>query len=313
MNKWIILSCLLIPLLMAGCSSPAEINTIRVAVLPVLDALPIHVAQAQGYFEEQGLEVEIISVSSAPERDALMQSRQVEAILNEVVSTIFYNQAETRVVSVRFLRAASPDYPLFRILAAKDSGISSVEDLKGVEIGISEGTVIQYTTERILQNAGLTDQEIIGIAVPRIPDRIALLVSGELAAANLPDPAASAAILQGAVPVIDDTTIPSISHSVLTFDAEVLSENPETIKRFLLAIEKAVEDINSDKDSWTDLMIELGLLPPVLVGSYSLPDFPTASVPSQSQFNDAVDWALERGLISAPVDYSSSVSGEFLP
>lgn len=313
MNKWIILSCLLIPLLMAGCSSPAEINTIRVAVLPVLDALPIHVAQAQGYFEEQGLEVEIISVSSAPERDALMQSRQVEAILNEVVSTIFYNQAETRVVSVRFLRAASPDYPLFRILAAKDSGISSVEDLKGVEIGISEGTVIQYTTERILQNAGLTDQEIIGIAVPRIPDRIALLVSGELAAANLPDPAASAAILQGAVPVIDDTTIPSISHSVLTFDAEVLSENPETIKRFLLAIERAVEDINSDKDSWTDLMIELGLLPPVLVGSYSLPDFPTASVPSQSQFNDAVDWALERGLISAPVDYSSSVSGEFLP
>lgn len=313
MNKWIILSCLLIPLLMAGCSSPAEINIIRVAVLPVLDALPIHVAQAQGYFEEQGLEVEIISVSSAPERDALMQSRQVEAILNEVVSTIFYNQAETRVVSVRFLRAASPDYPLFRILAAKDSGISSVEDLKGVEIGISEGTVIQYTTERILQNAGLTDQEIIGIAVPRIPDRIALLVSGELAAANLPDPAASAAILQGAVPVIDDTTIPSISHSVLTFDAEVLSENPETIKRFLLAIEKAVEDINSDKDSWTDLMIELGLLPPVLVGSYSLPDFPTASVPSQSQFNDAVDWALERGLISAPVDYSSSVSGEFLP
>lgn len=313
MNKWIILSCLLIPLLMAGCSSPAEINTIRVAVLPVLDALPIHVAQAQGYFEEQGLEVEIISVSSAPERDALMQSRQVEAILNEVVSTIFYNQAETRVVSVRFLRAASPDYPLFRILAAKDSGISSVEDLKGVEIGISEGTVIQYTTERILQNAGLTDQEIIGIAVPRIPDRIALLVSGELAAANLPDPAASAAILQGAVPVIDDTTIPSISHSVLTFDAEVLSENPETIKRFLLAIERAVEDINSDKDSWTDLMIELGLLPPVLVGSYSLPDFPTASVPSQAQFNDAVDWALERGLISAPVDYSSSVSGEFLP
>lgn len=313
MNKWIILSCLLIPLLMAGCSSPADINTIRVAVLPVLDALPIHVAQAQGYFEEQGLEVEIISVSSAPERDALMQSRQVEAILNEVVSTIFYNQAETRVVSVRFLRAASPDYPLFRILAAKDSGISSVEDLKGVEIGISEGTVIQYTTERILQNAGLTDQEIIGIAVPRIPDRIALLVSGELAAANLPDPAASAAILQGAVPVIDDTTIPSISHSVLTFDAEVLSENPETIKRFLLAIEKAVEDINSDKDSWTDLMIELGLLPPALVGSYSLPDFPTASVPSQAQFNDAVDWALERGLISAPVDYSSSVSGEFLP
>ena len=62
MKKWILLSSLIL-LLAAGCSSGPEMNTLRVAVLPVLDALPIHVAQSQGYFEEQGLEVEIISVS----------------------------------------------------------------------------------------------------------------------------------------------------------------------------------------------------------------------------------------------------------
>jgi len=312
MKKSIIILSLL-TILLVGCSGGQEVNTIRVAVLPVLDALPIHVAQAQGYFEDQGLEVEIIPVSSAPERDALMQSGQVEAILNEVVSTIFYNQEEARVISVRFLRAASPEYPLFRILAAKGSGITSVDDLKGIEIGISEGTVIQYTTERMLQHAGLQSEDIIGIAIPKIPDRIALLTSGELAAANLPDPAASAAILGGAVPVIDDTTIPEISHSVLTFNASVAMENPQTLQRFLIAIEEAVKDINADKDAWTDLMVELNLLPEPLVGKYTIPDFPTAGVPTEAQFNDAVDWALEKDLISAPVNYSTSVSGEYLP
>jgi len=313
MRSRFLLGLLLFSLILIGCRGQAETNTVRVAVLPVLDALPIHVAAAQGYYQDQGLEVVIVPVSSAPERDALMQSGQVDAILNEVVSTIFYNQEESRVVSVRFLRAASSEYPLFRILAAKDSGIRTVEDLKGVEVGISEGTVIHYTTQRMLQNAGLVEDEIQTIAIPKIPDRIALLVSGELAAANLPDPAASAAILQGAVAVVDDTTVPEISHSVLTFNAEMAADNPQTVRRFLQAIEQAVVDINADKNAWIDLMVELELLPPPLVGKYAIPDFPTASVPSQEQFNDAVNWALELGFISSPVEYQRSVSADYLP
>lgn len=304
---------LLLLVFLIGCSPEPEVNSVKVAVLPVLDALPLYVALEQGYFANEGLEVELVPISSAPERDSLMQSRQVDAILNEIVSTLFYNKTESNVVIVRFLRTATAEYPLFRILAAKDSGITSVEDLKGVEIGISEGTVIQYTTDRILQNAGLTADEIVGVAIPKIPDRIALLASGELLAANLPDPAASAALLQGSVMIIDDTTIPEVSNSVLTFSAEMVSDNPETIRLFLKAVERAVEDINSNKDQWLDLMLEQGLLPPPLIGNYSIPDFPTASVPSQEQFIDAMEWALDLGLITEPVDYFSSVSAEYLP
>ncbi len=313
MKPKFLLVLILILAFLVGCSPEPEVNSVKVAVLPVLDALPLYVAVEQGYFAEEGLDVELIPVASAPERDALMQSGQVDAILNEIVSTLFYNKEDTSVVIVRFLRVATEEYPLFRILAAKDSGITSVEDLKGVEIGISEGTVIQYTTDRILQNAGLTADEIVGVAVPKIPDRIALLASGELLAANLPDPAASAALLQGSVVVIDDTTIPDISSSVLSFDANTVSDNPETVRRFLKALEHAVEDINADKDQWLDMMLEKGLLPPPLVGNYSIPDFPTASVPSEGQFNDAVDWALDLGYITEAVDYSSSVSEDYLP
>lgn len=311
-SKLIVVFLFIVPFLM-GCTPEPEVNSVRVAVLPILDALPLYVALDQGYFGDEDLEVELVPVSSAPERDILMQSRQVDAIINEIVSTLFYNKVETNVVIVRFLRTATVEYPLFRILAAKDSGLTSVEDLKGIEIGISEGTVIQYTTDRILQNAGLTADEIVGVAIPKIPDRIALLASGELLAANLPDPAASAALLQGSILIIDDTTLPEVSNSVLTFSAEMISNNPETIRRFLKALERAVEDINSNKDQWLDLMVEQGLLPPPLVGNYSIPDFPSAGVPSQEQFNDAMNWALDLGLITEPVDYSSSVSAEYLP
>jgi NitT/TauT family transport system substrate-binding protein len=242
-----------------------------------------------------------------------MQSGQVDGMIKELVSTLYYNQQETRILVVRFARVATEEYPLFRILAAKDSGIQSVEDLRNVPIGISEGTVIEYTTDRLLAKAGLQPEGIAKVAVPKIPDRLALLNSGELQAANLPDPVASLAIQNGATVVVDDTIYPEISHSVISFRKEVVDEHPEAISSFLAAIEEAVKAINADKDRWSDLLTELKLIPPPLLGSYVIPDFPLASVPVEAQFADALSWAREKGLITGDPAYADSVTPAYLP
>ena len=91
---------------------------LKVAVLPILDALPMHVAQEEGYFEHYNLDVELVPISSAPERDQLMAAGQIDGMINETVSVIFYNQQETRVKIVRFARTATTDAALFSILAS---------------------------------------------------------------------------------------------------------------------------------------------------------------------------------------------------
>jgi NitT/TauT family transport system substrate-binding protein len=314
MRKAIFLPLIVALLFIAGCSqSPGQTSTVRVALLPILDALPIHVAQAEGYFEDQGVQVEIIPVASAPERDQLIQSGQADAMINELVSVLFYNKEDIRVIAVRFARTATPDAPVFRIVASAASGIETVEDLAGVPIGISEGTVIEYTTDRLLEKAGLSAGQIEKVAVPKIPDRLNLLSSGQLDAANLPDPAASVALLQGGKLIIDDSFYPEVGHSVITFDAEFVKQNPDTVRSFLAAVEEAVLAINADKDRWDGLLIEQNLLPPPLLETYRLPDYPTASVPSQAQFQDAFQWALEKGLVDDEISYDKSVSGAYLP
>jgi NitT/TauT family transport system substrate-binding protein len=298
----------------AGCSpTSSETSTVRVALLPILDSLPIHVAQSEGYFQDQGVEVEVIPVASAPERDQLIQSEQADAMINELVSVIFYNQQEINVVAVRFARAATTDVPVFRIVASGASGIEAVADLAGASIGISEGTVIEYTTDRLLESAGLSPDQVEKVAVPKIPDRLNLLSSGQLDAANLPDPAASVALLQGGKLVIDDTAYPQVGHSVITFDAEFVKQNPGTVRAFLAAVEKAVSAINADKHRWDQLLLDENLLPPPLLGTYTLPSYPAASVPSKAQFEDALQWAQEKGLVSDGVPYQDSVSDAYLP
>ena len=314
MKKVLSILLVLVFIALAGCTAkPTETAPLKVAVLPVLDTLPLYVADKEGYFTEAGVKVELVPVGSAPERDQLMQSGQIDGMLNELVTTLYYNREGSKVKIVRFARVATPEYPVFRILAAKDSGIKTVEDLKGVQIGISTGTVIEYMTDRVLAHAGLKPDEIKKIAVPKIADRTALLESGELKAAVMPDPLASLLMQKGAVLVIDDTALPEVSNSVFTFSTQTLNARPADIKAFLSAVEKAVNAINADKSKYNDLMVQLNLVPAAAVGSYQVPTFPTASVPSEAQFADALDWAVSNGLIPAAQKYADTIDGSYLP
>ncbi len=301
---------------LAACSPSAqspEPVTLKIAVLPILDALPMYVAQEKGYFESQGVEVEFLPVGSAAERDQVMAAGQADGMINDLVSTVLYNQDITQIQIISFARSATPEFPQFRILAAKDSGIKTVDDLKGVEIGISEGSVIEYTTDRLLEAEGFSSLDIATIAVPSIPVRMSLLDTGELKAANLPDPLSSLAIQGGAVVILDDTSHPEYGNSVISFRKSVIDANPEAIRGFLAAVDQAVQEINSDPSQWDELLTEQSLVPAPLIGSYKIPTFPTRILPTEAQWDDVVNWSSEKGLISQNVSYSESVNADFLP
>ena len=309
------LCILLLPLILTvtGCGAEEEPATIRMALLPILDALPMYVAEEQGYFADENIQVEFIPVTSAAERDQVIQAGQADGMINEILSTLFYNSEDLEITVVRNARVATPEFPQFYVLASGESEITSLDDLKGQDIGISEGTIIEYSTDRLLEESGFAEDEIQTIAVPRIPDRMALLNSGELPAANLPDPLASLAVQNGARVLIDDSQFPEYGHSAISFRNEFVEQNPSAVERFLSAVEKAVDDINSDKDQFSSLLSDRQLVPEPLVGSYTIPDFPDASVPTLSQWNDILDWAIAKGYLSAELDYDQSVDDQFLP
>lgn len=301
-------------LALAGCGGLApEPAALRLGMLPILDALPFYVADAEGLFAAEGVQVEFVPVASAAERDQLMQAGQIDGMINDLISTLLYNRDGVQIVIVRFARTATPDFPQYRILAAAGSGLSEPSDLRGVAIGISEGTVIQYVTERLLEAEGLAPSDIVTVAVPRIADRMSLLRSGELQAATLPDPLSSLALQDGASVVLDDSAHPEYGNSVLSFRAAVVRERPEQVRRFLAALERAIEAVNADPDRWADLLTERELVPAPLVGAYELPPFPPASLPSPAQWADVLAWAQEAGLIAGDVPYAGSVDGSLLP
>ena len=287
-------------------------SPLKVALLPIIDSLPFYVAAQRHYFAEAGVAVEAVNVASGAARDQLMQTGQIDGMLNELISSANFNREQSRVKIVAVVRTSRPGYPLFRLLAAPGRSYADIPALVGATVGISRYTVIEYVTDRLVENAGLTANQIRKQSVPAIPERYQLLLQGRLAAATLPDPLAMSAIEAGAVLVADDTAVADYSLSILTFAIKAIEKKPEQIQAFLDAWHRAVDAINTAPETQRDLMLTKIRIPPNVRTIYRIPPFERDRVPSATQWQDAMAWMRARQLLAVPLPYRGSVTDRFI-
>ncbi len=286
---------------------------LRVALLPIIDSLPFYVAKERGYFRELGLKVKAIPVASGLERDQLMQAGAIDGMLNEMITTANFNRNGIQVKTVWSVRKARSQSPMFRVLASPNSGIRRVGDLAGVPIGISLNTIIEYVTDRLLAAEGLKEDQIVKKSVPVIPERYQLLLQGQIKAATLPDPLAMSAIRAGAQAIVEDSSHPRYSVSVLSFHVGSLRKNPGAIRMFLKAWDRAVNDINKDPETFRSLMLKKIRVPKNVRHTYRIPPFPRREVPTPEQWADVMKWMQAKGLLKAPLPYQDSITAEYMP
>jgi len=286
--------------------------TLKIAVLPIIDTIPLYVADNEGLFEEVGLNIEFIPVSSAPELSQMVASGQADGMITDALTVAFFDKEEIKLQIVRYAQTPSEERAHFFILSAKDSGITSPDDLKGVEIAVSEGTIIEYVNDRLLEKEGFTADEIATIAVPKIPERMALLASGEIEAAVLPDPLASIALSQGATVVLDDSQSPEYGASVYAFSTEMIEKHPEAIRAFVETIDFAVELIELDPEEYKPVLADNNLIPPPMLDDYVIPPFPMG-IFSEAEWLDTLAWAQAEGLLIVNIPYRDAVNASFLP
>jgi NitT/TauT family transport system substrate-binding protein len=311
---------LVLAFLLPACTAPAAAPTaapedgkLRMSLLPILDVIPFFIADQNGYFKEQGIQVELVPVKSAQERDVLFQTKQADGGLDDLISTALMNKDAANVKAIYTARRSFPDAPMFRVLAAPNSTLKTPADLKGVPIGISQNTVIQYLTDRLLQAEGLAPADLKIVEVTAIPVRFEQLMNGNIKAATLPDPLAQGAEAGGARLIADDTRYPQFSQSVLTFRTDTLKAKPNTVKKFLAAWEKAVNELNAHPEKYQDVLVQQGRVPKSIEGTYKMPPFPTKGVPSQAEVSDVIQWLRDKGLVTRDIPYGDMVDASFLP
>lgn len=299
--------------LMAGCAGRGEptqsVETLKIGQIPTIDGLPFWVAESKGFYQEAGVNVELVNFKSSQERDAALEAGQIDGALTDIPGAVTLHGSGTRLQIASINLGATKEEGPVAILAAPNSGINSAEDLKGVEVAISKNSFIHYVTEMLLLENGLQPEEIKTIAIPQIPVRFENLIAGTIQAATLPEPLLSLAVHKGAKVVLTDAEAQrNYSMSVIAFTQGAASGKAEAISRFFTAYNKAVDAIAADPEAFKELLATKASLPAEIRDSWRVTTFSRAQLPGRAEVEPVIDWLLEKGLIPEKVTYDELIN-----
>ena len=275
---------------------------LRVGVLPDADSLPLLVAEAEGRFAAEGVNVRLVPFKTAVERDAALQAGAVDGVVADLLAAALAAQGgfDFRVTSLTDGR--------YGIVAAPGSGISRAADLAGVPVGLSTNTIIQYAVESLLARAGLPAASIQGLAVPKIQVRMELLLSGQLKAACLPEPLLTVAREKGAA-LLASSDDAGLGAGVLMFPKSVIDARLDDIAAFYRAYWKAASAINADNDRYRPFLVERAGFPAEARAAFRFVRYAKPRLPSESDVRAVLSWMEAKGLLAKELAPASLLDG----
>lgn len=285
---------------------------IRFGTLPVLQALPLYVAEEKGVFTKHGVAVELVPFNTATEKDMALRAGAIDGYFGDLFTPVVIrsNGVNVKIVAVNY--DTLEDRRMFAVLAAEKSDIRSTEDLAGVPVAVSSNSVIDYVTEKLLEKAGVPQDRIERLESKNIGLRMQMLMSGQVKAATLPEPLVTAAAKKGARILADDSGLKG-SQTVLVFLDDFIDKHPDAVKAFLAAVGEAHQAIERQPDSVRSVMTAKVRLPRFLQQTYPVPTFPELHPPRREIVESVIQWLNERGVLRNPPTYDELVEDRFVP
>lgn len=297
--------CLLI---LCACNVTAA--PLKIGVLLIEDSVPLYIADQEKLYAKENIDVELVPFLSALERDSALTAGAIDGAISDPVGAMLFDQGRGIIQITSLCLGETPAEGVFAILAAPNSSLQTINDLKNVEIGISSATIIEYVTERMLAAKGFTPKEIKTIEVKKMPIRMQMLLSNTIRAATLPEPLASIATAKGARILLTDADNPtSLSQTVMIFRKDVLKNRQDEVKAMFRALSGAIDAINSDPEKYRPLFIEKSRIPPFLAGEYPIPHYPQPAPFPVSLYEPIIDWLTTKQL-TPQLAYESMVATE---
>ena len=293
-------------------SSSAAAASLKIGLLQIEDSVPFYVAEQEGFFKDENVRVELVPFLSALERDSALTAGAIDGAISDPIGALLLDQGRGLIKITSLGLGKTPAEGVFAILAAPSSKIHAVDDLKGVDIAVSNATIIEYVTDRLLEEQGFSPEEISKVEVKKMPIRMQMLLSGTVQAATLPEPLSSIAAGKGARVLITDADLnQSLSQTVVIMSSGALIDKKQEVKALFRAYRRAVQAINGDPQRYRDLVVEKGRIPPFLANSYPIAVYPAPEPFSRDLFEPAAQWLADKGL-TATITYEDIVATDFL-
>ena len=262
----VVLSCLF-AFCLCGCgagadtgSDTAEGGLTKISV--VLDWYPnaihtfLYYAQENGYFEEEGLEVELISPAESVDAITFVSSGRAQIGLTYPVEIIQASQNDMPVKALASVCAKQLD--CLCSLASNTGVTADMSSLKGKTVGYAGTALSEATIRTITRNAGLADDdyELLNVGydlVTSLTTESVDLVVGTFINDEVVTMEQAGYELN--VYFEQDYGFPELYGLVMAVNEEAYDGDPEIYEGFLRACERGFEDMKADEDAALELIM----------------------------------------------------------
>ena len=302
----------------SGSSDGRDKVTLTLDWYPNADHVGIYAAQAEGYFEDAGLDVEIQQPSDPAAVLQLVAAGQSDfgiSYENDMTN------AAARDIPVKSVMAIMQE-PLNSIISLKESDIEGPEDLAGKKVGYAGQSFGTAIIDTVLRDAGEDPSSVekVNVGLDLRPALISKQVDAIVDAYwNIEAVELAQEGFETNVTRLPEVGVPNYNELVIATSEPYAQENPDVVRRFVGALVEghryALESPEAARDALLKANEELDPEVAEETVALTVPIFEADPIGYQNpeEWRAYVDWAVDNDVLPEPVDVDAVMTNEFLP
>ena len=215
--------------------------------------VPLVVCQEMGFFDEEGIEVNLFVPANPSDPVKLAASRAVDIALTPQINYLIARSEGLPLIAI----GALIDQGLGGLLSLRQHGVETIDDLRGKRIGYSLAPLEPILWRTMLGCAGIDegDVQLINVGFNTMQ---ALLVGSVDAISAFRNFEPIQAELEGGDPVFfpqEDYCIPATYELILAVHPDLIAERGEELSVFLRALARGIEQTTTDPEGAFDAFL----------------------------------------------------------
>lgn len=315
--------CLVLTFLLTACGTNTNdksetlnsVEHLNIAKQMVLGYIPLYIVEENGWLEEAlaeaGYDIKVTYTefeSGPPENEAFATGQQDIGVMGNVpaISGIASGQ-ERDIIGIAYNGEKT-----LGIMVQNDSSITAVNELAGKKIGIVIGSIAQDYLNAMLENAGISmeDVELINLGVSELETA---LLTGQVDAVAMWNPEKLKICADNAGVLLADGTGVYAGENVIVANKEYIAQNPDIVRIFMEQYKRGVEELKSDFDRYAEkYSVVTGLSKELLVQTWEDSNFPVKLTPQdQLELEKTAEFLYEKELINTSVNMEDYLDFSF--
>jgi len=282
-----------------------EHDRVRAIAMPYITLMPFYIAAEEGYFADEGLDVELIRVARNQDIMAALATGEVDVAGGMLtVNELNLALGGARVRMIASLGELRPEAcRLGAVMVRRDLvGTGVLEDpeaIRDLRFDVDQVIPIGYWADLFLRRFGLDIDDVTVVNMPS-PATIEAMRTGALDVTVEGEPFVTMLESSGAAAVWEraDAIVPNFVMAMMMYGPTLLDERPEVGERFAVAILRAIRQFMQGKTARNLAIVERGTgLPSDVVASSCWPVVGDNARLDPLALRGYQEWSVERGLV----------------